>query len=245
MSVFRPEIIVCPRCGHRNEETVAVSLNGPRVPAVIDAIVDGTFQCFECRACGLPYRADGPVIYIDFDRKRWIGEIPTSMERSWALLEQQSLDSFRRALIDLAPAYLRSEADGFAIRTVFGLDALAEKIRLFDAGFDDRQVEVAKLAVLVQIGAVIAPAWRPRVVAADSESISLLVWRREGGADTLDPDFAGEPEAETVRVPAEEIARVAGDPAWAATLVELSIGPYVDLGRLLLDGRVPFAAAPA
>ena len=85
------------------------------------------------------------------------------MEPDWAALEQQPLDAFRRSVIDLAPAFLRAEADGFAIRAVFGLEALAEKIQLFDAGYDDRLVEVAKLQTMLRVGAVFAPSTRPRV----------------------------------------------------------------------------------
>ena len=162
MSVFRPETLICPVCGHRNTETVALSLHGSHVPEIVQSIVDGTFQCFTCARCDLPYRADGPLIYIDFERKRWIGEFPASMEPDWAAgLEQQPLDAFRRSVIDLAPAFLRAEADGFAIRAVFGLEALAEKIRLFDAGYDDRLVEVAKLQTMLRVGAVFAPSGAP------------------------------------------------------------------------------------
>lgn len=239
MSVFRPEVIVCPACGHRNEEMVAVSLNGPRVPAVVEAIVAGTFQCFTCAGCGLPYRADGPVLYIDFDRKHWVGEMPAAMEPSWTLLEQQPLDSFRQSIIDLAPAFLRSEAAGFTVRAVFGLDALAEKIRLLDAGLDDRAVEVAKLATLLQMKAVVDPAFRPRVVEADADAVSIVVWRHPDG------EGGGDPVQEHVRIAVDEVTRLAADPGWATALLELSVGPYVDLGRLFIDGRTPLQPLPA
>ena len=231
MSVFRPETLICPVCGHRNTETVALSLHGSRVPEIVQSIVDGTFQCFTCARCDLPYRADGPLIYIDFERKRWIGEFPASMEPDWAALEQQPLDAFRRSVIDLAPAFLRAEADGFAIRAVFGLEALAEKIRLFDAGYDDRLVEVAKLQTMLRVGAVFAPSTRPRVVALAPDAITMGVW--VAADDATD----GSAQRASVTIDATDLEVLAGDAAWRPVLSELSVGPYVDLGRLFLDGR--------
>jgi hypothetical protein len=229
VSVFRPMTMTCPRCATANVETVAVSLHGPRVPDVVEAIVAGTFQCFACAHCGLPYRADGPLIYVDFEAKRWIGEFPVTMEPAWSRLEQQPMDAFRQSLIDLAPAFLRSEADGFTVRAVFGLDALAEKIRLMDAGLDDRAVEVAKLALCTRPGAVLAPGRRVRVVAAGPSSITMQVWSRPS------PDRA--PELRAVTMGVDEVAALAASADWAPALREMRIGPYVDVGRIMLDGR--------
>src|SRR4051794_23917080 len=196
MSVFRERQFDCPSCGHVNSETVAASLHGPRVPEVVDAILAGTFQVFACARCGLSYRADGPVIYTDFDEKHWIGEFPASDEVAWATLEQHSMDSFRRAMIDFAPAFLRADAAGFVIRTVFGLPALAEKIVLLRNGWDDRVVEAMKLRLVLESGAVLHPASRPVVVEADGERLSialpdglgaLVVARAEADAFAADP----------------------------------------------------------
>lgn len=235
MSVFRPEFMRCPECGHDNEETVAVSLHGPRVPEVVDAIVDGTFQCFDCRGCGLPYRADGPILYIDFERKHWIGEMPIAMERDWALLEQQPLDVFRQSLLDLAPAFLRSEADGFSVRAVFGLEALAEKILLLTAGLDDHSIEIAKFATILQTGALLSPTWRSRVVRVADGRVTLIVWHA---------DRDGPPTSEHVDVPFDEIDRIGAHPDWRRLRGELSIGPYVDIGRTMMDGRAASIGAP-
>jgi hypothetical protein len=217
--------MTCTVCGHVNVETVAMSLHGSRVPEIVESIVAGTFQCYTCGGCGVEYRADGPVIYVDFERKRWIGEFPGTMERAWASVEQQPMDVFRQSLIDLAPAFLRAEADGFTVRAVFGLAALAEKIRLLEAGLDDRAVEVAKLAIILQTGAVMAPDRRPRVVEASAESVRMVLW----SPDPLEPFH--------VSVPTEDIVALATSDDWRSVLREMQVGPYVDLGRILLDGR--------
>src|SRR6516164_10213567 len=176
MSVFQPRALRCPHCGHTNTETVALSLHGPRVSEVVAAIRSGTFQSFVCASCGGGYRADGPLIYVDFEQKHWIGVFPRDRERSWALLEQQPLDSFRRALIDYAPPFVRGMSDGFHIRTVFGLDALAEKLTLLEAGVDDRVVEMVKLVAVLTWGGLLHPGRRPQFVSYHADAgLRLLV----------------------------------------------------------------------
>jgi hypothetical protein len=209
-------------------ETVAVSLHGPRIPEVVDQIRAGTFHVFRCQGCDVEYRADGPLIYTDFDKKHWIGEFPVREETAWALLEQQPLDSFRRSMIDRAPAFLRADAAGFTVRTVFGLPALAEKILLFDAGWDDRVVETIKLRTVLGHGGVLEPAARPRVLHADPDSFDLLL---------RVPDDGGDEQSFVHTVTRAEAEAVASDPDWAPVLVEQTRGPYVDIGRMMLDGR--------
>jgi hypothetical protein len=229
MSVFSQRALDCPACGHVNVETVALSLHGPRVPEVVDRIRQGTFQLLTCAGCGVAYRADGPVMYVDFDQRHWIGEFPRSWEDRWASVELQPLDSFRRAMIDLAPAFLRNEAGGFAIRAVFGLDALAEKIVLLEAGLDDCAVEAVKLQVALRAGAVLHPAFRPRVASTDGTSLDLVVWRRPARAEA--------PERAVVRLGVDQVTSIRDDATWAPVIAQLSVGPYVDMGRLMLDGR--------
>ena len=223
MSIFRDLSLACPACGTLGIESVAVSLNGPRVPEVVRAIVDGSFHRFCCQACGCDFRVDGPLIYTDFERKQWIGEFPLDWETSWARLEHQPLDSFRRAMIDFAPPIVRGESSGFVVRAVFGLGALAEKISLFEAGLDDRVVELTKLVVLLRSGMTLHPAHRPRFVKRDDHGAHLV----------LDP-VTGD---EVAVVSEEEIEQIAADPAWGPWLRDLATGPYVDIGRFMLDGR--------
>jgi len=229
MSVFRERQFDCPSCGHVNAESVAASLHGSRVPEVVNAILAGTFQVFACAQCGLTYRADGPVIYTDFDDKHWIGEFPAADEVAWAMLEQHATDSFRRAMIDFAPAFLRADAAGFTIRTVFGLPALAEKILLLRHGWDDRVVEAMKLKLVLESGTVLHPARRPVVVEADADCLTVAL-----------ADGAG-----AVVVTCTDADAFAADPAWREVLALLARGPYVDIGRLMRDGRATSVYAAA
>jgi predicted nucleic-acid-binding Zn-ribbon protein len=223
VSVFRPVPLQCPVCGAAQTVTLAVSLNGPRVPEILDEIRCGSFHHITCPECAADYYADGPLIYIDFERKRWIGEFPHAWECSWATLEQQPLASFRRAMIDMAPPFLRDESAGFTIRTVFGLDALAEKIAVLDAGLDDRAIEIVKLAALLRTTTPLHPSQRPRFVRRDEDAILL----RLGGDDRDD----------VLRVPVDVIDEVVRDTTWKLLTQELADAQYVDIGRLMVDGR--------
>jgi len=235
MSIFRERQIACSECGHVNTETVALSLHGPRVPELVERIRNGTFQVFRCAGCGLEYQADGPLIYVDFEEKYWLGEFPRSYETAWASLEHQPLDSFRRAMIDMAPTIVTSAASGFRIRTVFGLDALAEKLLVLEAGHDDRAVEMAKLQIVLEAGAVLHPRYRVRATTVTAEGLRVRAWRRTRDEAT--------PEPVALEVTPDRIERVLTDPDWAPVMAELSVGPYVDLRRLILDGRAPVPVA--
>jgi hypothetical protein len=202
------------------------------VSEVVNAVRAGTFQRFTCRSCGQRYRGDGPLIYVDFERKHWIGVFPRQHERSWALVEQQPLDSFRRALIDYAPPVVRAMSDGFAVRTAFGLDALAEKLAVFEAGMDDRVVEMVKLAVVLSAGGLLHPGRRPTFLGRDDEGVVRLAVPVADGAVPM-------------TVGAHQVDLWANDVRWRSVIEELSAGPYVDVGRLLLDGRAPLEPASA
>jgi hypothetical protein len=129
-------------------------------------------------------------------------------------------------MVDHAPPIVREMADGFAIRTVFGLPALAEKILAWDQGLDDRLIELLKLDLYRSEGGPTAdPAQRPRLI--DSP-----LGRLDFACDGLLPD------GDTLSVPTERLAAIADDLLpWQAALDRVAAGPYVDVGRLFIDGQ--------
>lgn len=221
MSVYQERDLVCPQCGTTFSHSVCVSLNGNRVPAVIDAVREGRFQRFPCPSCGVTVIADGPLIYTDFERRHWVGCFPRTWERAWRLLEHQPAESFRRAMIDDAAPVVRAEADGYRIRSVFGLPALAEKILVWDHDLDDVVLELLKLEVL---RAPDAPPLdldhRLRFLDTEGDALRLVVGK-----------------SEIVRVPRAWYDAVADRlDAYAAGIDAVAAGPYVDVGRVAIDG---------
>jgi hypothetical protein len=225
VSVYQNRPLCCPACGFEQVQSVLVSLNGQRTPRIVEEIRRGVFQHLRCERCGAAFVADGPLIYTDFSLRRWVGVFPRTWEEAWRSIEHQSADSHRRAMIDHAPAIVREMADGFAIRTVFGLPALAEKILCWDHGLDDRLVEVLKLDLYRSEGGPAAdPLRRPRLIAASGDRLDFA-------CDGLLPD------GDTLSVGTERLDAIAGDvAAWQGALDRIASGPYVDVGRLLIDG---------
>lgn len=221
MSVYQTRALTCPECEAEFDKSVCVSLNGNRVPAVVDEVRTGRFQHFDCPNCSAVLVADGPLIYTDFELRRWVGCFPRPWEGAWRILEHEPARSFQRAMIDDAPPVMRAEADGYLVRTVFGLPALAEKILIWDHGLDDRVVELMKLELhRSPDGPILDPDRRLRFAACDGTDLRL-------GLGT----------AEVFRVPMTWYHDVAERiDLYAETVDALGAGPYVDIGRAALTG---------
>jgi len=222
MSVFQERVVRCPRCSAAIRCTVAVSLNGPRVPEVVAAIRAGTFQRVPCPECGAIVTADGPLIYTDFQLRHWVGVFPRPWEASWRVLEHQPGESFRRAMIDHAAPAAREMADGFTVRAAFGLPALAEKLACWDAGLDDRVLEALKLDLFrPPVSLPLSPNGRPRLVGVEADGQALKLVASDG----------------IVHIDRAAYDHVASNlHRFATALDAVAAGPYVDVGRILLTG---------
>lgn len=225
MSVYQERDLTCPSCETTFVRTLCVSLNGGRVPAIIDEVRAGRFQRFPCPSCGQEVVADGPLIYTDFDRRHWIGCFPRTWESSWRAVEHQPAESFRRAMIDHAAPIMRADADGYRIRAVFGLPALAEKIIAWDHELDDVTLELLKLEVMRDPESPgFDLAHRLRFLDADGEVLRFAVG-----------------ESEVARVPCAWYDDVAGRlEAYAGAIDAVAAGPYVDVGRVVIAGDADF-----
>jgi hypothetical protein len=227
MSIYEQRTLTCPHCGHQAVQSVAVSLNAARARVQRQAIMDGTFQRFECDACRERYRADGPLIYIDFDEKLWIGVFPAPWESTWWKCEQEPALAFQRNVEENSPSMVKEWGPGFTIRTVFGLECLREKLVAYEAGVDDRVLEAFKLDLLRSMGPhELSRRARPRLREASASELSFDVPR---------PEPADPGRIAKVKVARAELARIdANRAAWDSVLATLSEGPYVDLGRIFI-----------
>lgn len=235
MSIYEQRTLTCPHCGQERVESVAVSLNAPRARVQRQAIMDGTFQRFECETCHERFRADGPLIYIDFDQKLWIGVFPAPWESTWWKCEQEPALAFQRNIEENSPPMVKEWAPGFTIRTVFGLEHLREKLVAHEARIDDRVLEAYKLDLLRGMGPY-EPSRRarPRLRKVEGGELFFHVPR---------PETANPGRVAMVKVARAEIDRIDTDrEAWAPVLATLSEGPYVDLGRIFIPVTADQAA---
>jgi hypothetical protein len=221
MSIVRERSIACPRCGTTRARRVAVSLQGPLVPNLRAEILDGKFQRFACEDCGDWFFADGPMLWIDFEKKQWIGLFPSRWEAAWRALEGDPLDGWQLGLAAEAPPLVQAMAGGFQVRAVFGFSQLRDKLRALAAGLDDRWLEVLKLDLMRAVeGVGLHPGARLELVASDDKSLRFR-------------NRAGE-----IEVPRARLAAMQATPApWQIALEHVSGGPYVDTGRILVDGN--------
>ena len=167
MSTFVRRPVPCSGCARQWPVELPTSINATRTPQWRTAILDGSFGRVWCPACGLEQRPLIPFAYLDFQRRQLVTVFPESDETEWLALEGLSAQTYRRNLGEEAPDVAQAIGEGFAVRTTFGVEPLAEKLVVWDAGLDDAWVEVLKLRLMVAATErVVDPATRPRVVAA-------------------------------------------------------------------------------
>ncbi len=125
-------------------------LHVTNAPALRDAIVRGDFDALACPACGARVQQARVLAYTDFARKQWFAVFPEQALATWrdaaAYVEtsfRTSVEEHERPEIHACVPALRP-----GIRAVFGMSSLREKLRIADAGLDDRILEVLKLDVL-------------------------------------------------------------------------------------------------
>jgi len=218
MSLFEARTVSCPRCGLQHNEQIATSLK----PTFKDAILKGTFQHFTCEKCGHSYRVEDPLMYIDFNKKLWIAQYPRAWEKDWdqyELIAKQNFDQYVTG--EFASPLALQLAPGFAIRTVFGLDALAEKIIVLENKIDDSLLAVLKWQIMQQVeGLLFSPAARPLLIAVANGELVFRV--RVANAET-----------EIITLPLEDaFDDISGDDTslWATMIKDLAGHTYIDTG---------------
>lgn len=138
MSLMHP-YQVTDREGRRHATTLADCLNVQRTPEGRERILARRFH--QVDVAGVPFQVEKAFVYLD-------------LARGQALLVQPPKERFRHAdaggalsrMLAVLPPAMREQAH--RVRVVFGLEELREKLVAFDAGYDDRAVELMKAAVM-------------------------------------------------------------------------------------------------
>lgn len=125
------ERIKCPGCGYTVETELQDFVDAAETPQAKEKIKSGEFFLVECPQCGEKTFAEHPLMYTDSSKKLHIYLAP---EHDEELLKELNGIGLPEEL----PA-----ADGI-FRVVSDGAALLEKIMIFDAGRDDRVMELYK-----------------------------------------------------------------------------------------------------
>ena len=104
-------------------------------------VLDGSFFVYTCPDCGEKMNVVYPLLYDDMAKALMIYLLPDQTEEALAKLNAQqktwSEDMLKAAKV-------------CTMRAVRSINELAEKIKIYDAGLDDRFVELAKAFVFAQ-----------------------------------------------------------------------------------------------
>jgi CpXC protein len=225
MSLFDRLQARCPICGTDQQIALVGSVNAGRRADLRQQIIDRRFQEHVCSACGAAFRLPPGFTYADYGRNMWILAHPYDQLADWPAREAEALAAFAALYGPDAPAEAREIGAQIRPRVVFGWPAMREKVVAQDAGLDDVELELTKMAVLRNVpGSPIA------------DEVELRFDRIEDAALILHWIMAPtESVVKTLRVPRSVYDDVAADAeAWAPLRAEFAGRCFVDVNRLLV-----------
>jgi hypothetical protein len=208
MSILRPLTFHCSACLHPISTGVYDSINAARRPDLREAILADTLHALDCGGCGKPMRVPPSLVYLDIPGELVVVAFPAEDRAEWAAAVadgQRTLD----AAFGHGP----------------GAEILAQKIVIQDAGLDDVDVEITKMAIL-----------RTSASLPVFDELDLrLIATKEGAMRMAWVDVETSERIERLTVPADAVSSVQPrSEGWSSLREELSSTPYVDLSRVVL-----------
>lgn len=133
--------ITCPKCQKDSDFRIWSSINTQLDPELKSAVRDQSVFLFECPECGEKNSINYGFLYHQMEDSMMI-HYANSEENVQELLElyNNTDNEMMKMMLD----------EGYLIRVVRSREALLEKLAIFDAGLDDRIIEIIKLLYLVQ-----------------------------------------------------------------------------------------------
>lgn len=162
--------IRCPKCGAEHDFEIWIRINTDLDPALGKKVRSGELFRTTCPSCGQKIDVVYPCLYHEMENKVMIYYAPgaKAMKDAAEAFDQGSEEAAKERGFDPAQK-------GYRNRVVGSLYDLQEKIAVFDAGLDDRIVEICKVIV----GSELQES-RPDAVFDD-----LLYYRGQDGDDRL------------------------------------------------------------
>lgn len=133
--------ITCRKCGKKSTLTLRACVNVSLHPEEKEQVLDGSFFQYTCPDCGEIMSVTYPLLYDDMAKALMIYLLPDQTEEALAKLNEQQKNWSEEMLKAAKVCTMR------AVRTI---NDLAEKIKIADAGLDDRYVELSKAFVFAQ-----------------------------------------------------------------------------------------------
>jgi hypothetical protein len=139
MSISKEAKICCPKCQKESIFKIWQSINVQLDPELKEQILNSEVFVFTCPECNERTFVNYSFLYHDMDKKLMIYLLPDNRKTI------EDTAAFVRETVDSELAGL---AEGYSVRIVTSVRELQEKINIFDAGYDDRVIELMKVFYL-------------------------------------------------------------------------------------------------
>ena len=136
--------VTCPKCGKNHPFEIWDSVNTVLDPDMKEKVASGEIFRFVCPSCGAETRVNYSLLYHQMDDRIMIQFAP---DEKIAEEYKKIISGPVKAMVGMFVEFWDSHYLTRIVRTIFGLQ---EKIQIFDAGLDDRIVEIFKLLLLYQ-----------------------------------------------------------------------------------------------
>ena len=146
MSISRDEIITCPKCGNQAPFMIWRSVKTMIDPEMKAAVRDGSAFLFTCPKCGNQAVIDYGFLYHQMEDRIMIFYAETD-EDAEGFMSSFRKDKFPVEMQDILGDFLN---DNYLVRIVRSRYELREKLEIFDAGLDDRIIEIFKIFLYIK-----------------------------------------------------------------------------------------------
>ncbi len=187
MSWFDVKTMTCPSCHREFEGGTAETINVTRMPWAREQILAGHFHRVQCTHCHAEHHVDRGFLYTDFTRNHFVLVHANTSLGDWPRLEETTSKVFSD-VTHHAPPLVQQMATLFVVRAVFGLKDLEDKLRLWDAGLDDRVVELIKLELMVSTPELARRAdlrLSVQAVAESEDRLEIEAWSHDGSQPSV------------------------------------------------------------
>lgn len=141
MSICKKEEVQCPVCGTTGEFEMWTSLNTQLNPEKKEQLLSGALFQYICPHCGKSFNIDYPMLYHQMEDQIMIYYVV--QKEDIQMVEEQFRGEFGDEETEITKV-LKEDMNSYLYRIVGSQRELMEKIRIFDAGKDDRVVELVK-----------------------------------------------------------------------------------------------------
>jgi hypothetical protein len=133
MSIAETHAITCPKCHKTQEQEIWQSVNVGIDNGMKERVRTGDLNVFVCSNCGFSRQIQCPVLYHDMYGKLMI----------WSLPGARSSDQLNAEDGQVQQVFGVAKSD-YRKRVVRSVAQLAETVRIFDDGLDDRALAIIK-----------------------------------------------------------------------------------------------------